>query len=1374
MRPLRWLLAALATAFALAVAAVAFVATAGVDVRAPWLRERLAAALGDSLGRPVAFDGPVVLRLSWRPELRASGLHVGNAPGFDDARVLTLAEARLSVELWPLLHERRLQVREAAGEDAVLWLQVLPDGRASWSSAGGARGGSGGHGGIGDDPGRGAAEREAARPLTIDVERLSLRRVSVHFRAPDGRVRELAVDALDLQGAGGQPLRASLRGTVERRFPYELTVSAGPLRAFPTGGSQPNDSPPGQGPSAAPAWPLEATLAFLGSSARLDGGLSHGPSGLAGRFEFGLGTADAEELERLLEVSLPKVGAAALAGTLELTRERLSMQSLVGTLGTTTLTGELAVELGGERPMLRGRLELPALDLRPFLGEDAASDAPTRTLAQWYRETASARFDLSVLDAVDADLEIGVGRWLSLPGEVADARLQLKLAGGRLSAPLRARVAGVNLVGELLADGSATPPRVELTAGARDSALGGLAELLFGLRGVNGALGGFALRATAQGGRVGDLAKTLDVRLVIANGGLTYGNLPDSAGGAVPGTAADPAAVPSEDGPAPSPVAFGLESLVLQLPAGGRLTMSAKGSLLEQPLDATLEGAPLDALMRGGTQVDVAASSRSVRARLRGTLERPDAAAGAELSISLSAARVADLAPWLRLGEGQSMPVAIEGRARWRANAWAVSAAELRIGRNRLAAELSRTASPAAGAKGAAARPLTTLSLVADQLDVAEIDAMLPRSSVRGGPARPVLELPILPAGVDLSDTDLRVDVKRITGSVLEPTGLHFDAQVRDGRLLASPFSATLLGTRFEGAVALDLRGATPHAELWLGADDADVGAVLRRLQLADDVDATVGKLVLHGVTSGSRLGELLGQTRLQADLGAGRLGVRERNTGARAEVVLERGSLRAEPGGPLAAEISGTLDGEPVTMQLGSGPLVDLARTDRRVPFELRARFAQAALRIVGSLARPVADRDLEFAMNLEGARIDTLSRLARVSLPPWGPYSLIGRLQLSRSGYEVSNMRLRVGSSVLRGDGSLDTTASPPRAEVRLSAPQLQLDDFALREWWPFERASPEPSVHPAATATDVDRLRRQAAQASGEVERLLSPQALRRQDATLVVQVDQVLAGAEPLGNGWLVARVEAGRADIGPVQVDVPGGRASLWLGYAPSGRGVDAYVRLQADRFDYGILARRIQPGTDLAGTLSVDLDLRASGAPSLARAMEHGNGSLDFRVWPENLRADVFDLWAANLFVTLAQRFDPSAAPTVNCGIGRFTLTDGVLASRELLLDTTRVRVRGEGTADVRDERLALRFVPKPKRAQFFSLATPVVVGGSFTQPAIGVAPGDVLATAGRLATSLLWVPLQTLFGRVVPADGSDVCHADRADTASPRAPDPR
>ena len=84
--------------------------------------------------------------------------------------------------------------------------------------------------------------------------------------------------------------------------------------------------------------------------------------------------------------------------------------------------------------------------------------------------------------------------------------------------------------------------------------------------------------------------------------------------------------------------------------------------------------------------------------------------------------------------------------------------------------------------------------------------------------------------------------------------------------------------------------------------------------------------------------------------------------------------------------------------------------------------------------------------------------------------------------------------------------------------------------------------------------------------------------------------------------------------------------------------------------------------------------------------------------------------------------------------------------------------MRGTGRVDSRDERIEMRLQPQPKQAQFFSLATPIEVSGTVTDPKIGVNAGDVLATAGRLASSLIWVALQKLIGKGLRVDGADVC----------------
>jgi hypothetical protein len=171
----------------------------------------------------------------------------------------------------------------------------------------------------------------------------------------------------------------------------------------------------------------------------------------------------------------------------------------------------------------------------------------------------------------------------------------------------------------------------------------------------------------------------------------------------------------------------------------------------------------------------------------------------------------------------------------------------------------------------------------------------------------------------------------------------------------------------------------------------------------------------------------------------------------------------------------------------------------------------------------------------------------------------------------------------------------------------------------------------------------------------------------------------------------------------------------------------------------------------------MDVDISAA-TPSLAEAMEFSSGKIDIDVWPQDVQADVFDLWATNLFLTLATRLDPSSASRINCGVIRFRMQDGVLTHDQILLDTTRVRVAGEGSVDFKTEAIRLKMEPLPKRAEFFSLGTPIVVDGTFDDFSIGASAGDVAGTAVRLATSLLWVPLKKLFGRAVPDNGSDVC----------------
>ncbi|MFC1827102.1 hypothetical protein ACFLZQ_04140, partial [Thermodesulfobacteriota bacterium] len=65
------------------------------------------------------------------------------------------------------------------------------------------------------------------------------------------------------------------------------------------------------------------------------------------------------------------------------------------------------------------------------------------------------------------------------------------------------------------------------------------------------------------------------------------------------------------------------------------------------------------------------------------------------------------------------------------------------------------------------------------------------------------------------------------------------------------------------------------------------------------------------------------------------------------------------------------------------------------------------------------------------------------------------------------------------------------------------------------------------------------------------------------------------------------------------------------------------------------------------------------------------------------------------------------------------------------------------------------------KKPEFFSLATPIGVQGDFSDFGIKIAPGGLIGTGIQFAISPLQVPLQTVFEKPIPADGSDLWAID-------------
>lgn len=1288
---------ALLAAFALLSALLVIAGSAGIELDGNRYRGTVSRWLSSQFGREARIEGDLRLRLGLHPRLVLGQLRIGQPTQFGAGDFLQVGELRFELDLLPLVRGQ-LRAENLSATAVRLDLRQSADGAANWR----------------------LTSPEAQAPATSTEEEASAdpARLAAHFDIRALRISDLQVS---YQGAGAKPVRVALdnldarlpyetglvataSGRLQQTLPYKLSLRAGSLRQLALASSP---------------WPVDLKLELADSTLKLDGHVGAVESML----RFGLGTTDIARFSKLLGMDLPDAGVAGIAGKLRLAPGSVRIDELSAQLGRSAMRGRLAIDTRGERPRLEGDLDIARLDLKPFLGEEDVEDQPT-DLPALYRSLARAKLNLAALETIDANLQLSVSEWLSLPGDIRDASLKLSLANGRLQIPVSARLEGVPVSGRLQADAHASS--VSMALHSERSSVSGLARMITGLPGIAGSLTKLDMRISAQGRDGQSLMRALSVQLELKDSELSYGNVE-----------------------AGKPVALFVSRLSLALDAGKPLTGTFRGKLLGKPLEASLSGADLRSLMQGQeSRFSLLAQSQGFAARLLSTV---DVATGTgALSFSLGAERAGDMAVWLGLRKESRAPIALAGRIAGTAEAWRLSDMVIQAGRTSALVNIQRS-QPQGHAYYRA-------SIDVSGADVAELDGLLGQSPSRSdkhdsSKKAASLEIPILPRQLVLDDADLRVRVNGVQGAAVAVSEMGADMRIREGYMQSSPFFATVAGQRLDGALMIDSRHSEPHAQLWVFAKQIDAGRLARELRLAQGINLSVGSVSLYLDSRSGSLSGFIANAQVLGEVSSGLLSWHDASGKPVGRIRLDKGSIVAAPGQPVSLALLGDIDELPVNLSLRSAAAKDLLDPTRRVPFELTMSAAKSLLSLSGTLDRNMEARDIELNMKASGDRLDTLDRLARVALPPWGPWSAEGRLRLSQRGYALQGMLLRLGSSTLQGEGTLDNSAAVPKLDVRLASPQIQLDDFKLAGW----SATDAPPSQPLGVALNQEALRKKAAQTSDQVQGLLSRETLRTHQASMVVTVERVLSGPDVLGGGRLEARLADGRALISPVSLQMPGGSANLSLSYEPRESDVLADLKITADRFDYGVLGRRLKPGSDLAGRFSLNVDVR-SQAPKLSEALRHGSGTLDFAIWPQDMKSGVFDLWAVNLFLALLPTIDPKNESRVNCAIGRFTVSEGKLTQKKLVIDTSKMRVTGNTAIDLAKERLYMRLQPQAKTAQFLSLATPLEVKGSFLDYSISPNAGDVLDTALRMATSIVWVPIQRLLSAKVPEDGSDVC----------------
>lgn len=481
-------------------------------------------------------------------------------------------------------------------------------------------------------------------------------------------------------------------------------------------------------------------------------------------------------------------------------------------------------------------------------------------------------------------------------------------------------------------------------------------------------------------------------------------------------------------------------------------------------------------------------------------------------------------------------------------------------------------------------------------------------------------------------------------------------------------------------------------------------------------------------------------------------------NSGQRLEYRIDECRGAVKIGEPFFLNFKGKINTHPYTIGVKVGSLSEFLTTQKSWA-EINGEIAETKFMLVGDVQLPASKGSANLSISVSGDNLNSLNPLLNVDLPPFKKYGVVCEFNARKGKASLKKLDVHVGTSRFVGSGSLSRyypENSPGKAKpyikTQLTAELIQLDDFKLDGWSPADGSKKKQSSN-STSKTDI------AIKSDSKIRTLLSPELMNSLNAQFKFEAKEVKKGKNNLGSGVLTVTLKNGVLFINPLDLNIPGGDVHFDGTFAITQQGITAGINTLIDKFDYGIIARGAKPGTDMGGLISLDISLK-SDAQDFDDIMANANGHFRIGANPKNFKSGIIDLWAVNLFTAVMSSVAKEKSK-INCAILELNIKNGMMNSESIVIDTSRMRVYGKAAIDFKKRTLDVEAAPKPKHPEFFNLATPVTVHGTFKDFGVDVSPLNLVGTVISFVTSPVVVPFERLFVKKLPENGSDVCFMD-------------
>jgi uncharacterized protein involved in outer membrane biogenesis len=435
-----------------------------------------------------------------------------------------------------------------------------------------------------------------------------------------------------------------------------------------------------------------------------------------------------------------------------------------------------------------------------------------------------------------------------------------------------------------------------------------------------------------------------------------------------------------------------------------------------------------------------------------------------------------------------------------------------------------------------------------------------------------------------------------------------------------------------------------------------------------------------------------------------------------------------------LAIELKGKLNEIPLAFSGGLGSADFLvAKNPTRAKFTgYLGNTKLVAKGTVGPLL-PTFNIDLTVAVDTES--LEAFSPLAGRDLPNIGPLSLSLKLTAVDNTYELKGLHLQVGEIDITGRAAFKRLPEPG-GKLRFRG-KLHIDDLDLSKGLVSADTTTEPKSSPERKEAE-DKIKKNKIFSSEP----LPFRALRSVDANIEVTVGSLktfqlqfedLMGKVDLDDGLLSvkpmkARMGNGTFD-GTVMLDT---------------RNSPAVLTVDAEMTDATF--------SSFGGKIHSLADLKGSG-DSIAAIMAELDGRFEFDVREATLDKSLMTNFGTDLIHFFNPFKEDVKSTELICAIILFDIENGIAdAIKKIAAQTTDVTWLGGGKINLKTEEIVFRMVPIPRKGLGIHLgriASLVRVGGTLTQPQIGLDPAGTAVEYGNYAAAVATSGLSLFAGRL-------------------------